>query len=91
MRIEWSDEAISDLGRLYDFLADINPSAAAKLFSALTTAPERLLEHPRLGERVERYLPREVRRLIIGRYEMRYEVAGSVIKVVRLWHTREDR
>jgi plasmid stabilization system protein ParE len=91
MRIDWSDEAISDLGRLYDFLVGVNPSVAANLISTLTAAPERLIEHPRLGERVERYLPREVRRLIVGRYEMRYEVAGPVIRILRVWRTREDR
>jgi plasmid stabilization system protein ParE len=91
MRIDWSVDAISDLGRLYEFLVGVNPSAAAKLISSLTAAPERLIEHPRLGERVERYLPREVRRLIIGRYEMRYEVSGPVIRTLRVWHTREDR
>jgi plasmid stabilization system protein ParE len=91
MKLEWSDDAISDLGRLYDFLAGINPSAAEKLISSLTTAPERLLEHPRLGERVEQYQPREVRRLIVGRYEMRYEVDGALIRIVRVWHTSEDR
>jgi plasmid stabilization system protein ParE len=91
MKLDWSDDAISDLGRLYDFLAGINPSAAEKLISSLTVAPERLLEHPRLGERVEQYLPREVRRLIVGRYEMRYEVDGILIRIIRIWHTREDR
>jgi plasmid stabilization system protein ParE len=91
MRIVWSDEAISDLGRLYDFLAAVNPSASEKVVSALTTAPERLIKRPRLGERIERYLPREVRRLIVGRYEMRYEVSPTAILILRLWHTREDR
>jgi plasmid stabilization system protein ParE len=91
MIIEWSDDAISDLSRLHDFLAGVNPTAASRLVSSLTTAPERLIEHPRLGERVERYLPREVRRLIVSRYEIRYEISGTVIRILHLWHTREDR
>lgn len=61
-------------------------SAVSMTFSQVLIPP-----HPRLGERVERYLPREVRRLIIGRYEMRYEIAGTLIRIVRLWHAREDR
>ncbi len=91
MRIEWSDDAIADLSRLHDFLENVNPAAAAKLILSLTAAPERLIDHPRLGERVERYLPREVRRLVVGRYEMRYELAGAMITVLHIWHTREDR
>jgi plasmid stabilization system protein ParE len=91
MRIEWSDDALFDLDRLYDFLADTNPSAAAKLILSLTAVPDRLIERPRLGRPIERYAPREVRRLIIGQYEMRCEVVDPVITVLRLWHTREDR
>ena len=50
-----------------------------------------LKRRPRLGERLERYNPREVRRILVGHYEMRYEIQGSTIYVTRLWHTREDR
>ncbi|MBR7513475.1 type II toxin-antitoxin system RelE/ParE family toxin, partial [Mycobacterium tuberculosis] len=35
--------------------------------------------------------PREVRRILVGQYEMRYEIQGDTIYVLRLWHTREDR
>lgn len=58
---------------------------------SLTEAPRRLLEHPRLGEKLEEFEPREVRRILVGRYEMRYEIAVDTIYVLRLWHTREDR
>ena len=51
----------------------------------------RLLEHPGIGEKLEEFEPRQVRRLFVGRYEMRYEVQGDTIYVVRIWHTREDR
>jgi hypothetical protein len=32
-----------------------------------------------------------VRRLFVDDYELRYEILGDLIIVVRLWHTREDR
>ena len=35
--------------------------------------------------------PREVRRLIVGNYEMRYEQTEGGAVILRLWHTREDR
>ncbi|MGZ8160407.1 MAG: type II toxin-antitoxin system RelE/ParE family toxin [Methylobacter sp.] len=35
--------------------------------------------------------PREVRRILVGRYEMRYEIQDSTAYILRLWHTREDR
>ncbi|EJZ18902.1 hypothetical protein RCCGEPOP_23112 [Rhizobium sp. Pop5] len=39
--------------------------------------------------RLEEFDPREVRRILAGRYELRYEIQQSTIYVLRLW--REDR
>jgi plasmid stabilization system protein ParE len=57
----------------------------------LVFAPRRLLTAPRLGERLEEFTPREVRRLFVGGYELRYEVTETSVLVLRLWHTLEDR
>ena len=29
--------------------------------------------------------------MLVGQYEMRYEIRGESIYLLRLWHTREDR
>jgi hypothetical protein len=58
---------------------------------ALTGAPTSFLTNPRIGERLEEFEPREVRRILVGHYEMRYEIKESTIYMLRLWHTREDR
>ena len=91
MEVKWSDRAISDLGRLYDFLSPVNQEAAIKTIQSLSVAPNKLVEQPRIGEKLERYDPREIRRLIIGHYEMRYEIQESILYVLRIWHTREQR
>ncbi|MBC2808718.1 type II toxin-antitoxin system RelE/ParE family toxin (plasmid) [Rhizobium ruizarguesonis] len=91
MEIKWTSKAVSDVARLYDFLTPVDRQAAVRTVRALTAAPARLLEQPRLGERLEEFDPREVRRILVGRYELRYEIQQSMIYVLRLWHTREDR
>ncbi|HLZ83957.1 MAG TPA: type II toxin-antitoxin system RelE/ParE family toxin [Caulobacteraceae bacterium] len=91
MDLKWTDKAQSDLARLYDFLAPVNRRAAARAVRALAAAPARLLEHPRIGERLEEFNPREVRRILVGHYELRYEIQDVTIYVLRIWHTREDR
>ncbi|WP_080662385.1 type II toxin-antitoxin system RelE/ParE family toxin [Sinorhizobium meliloti] len=91
MKLEWTRKAVSDLGRLHDFLAPVNRQAAARTVQSLTSAPVRLLEQPRIGERLEEFDPREVRRILVGHYEIRYEIRQSTIYVLRLWHTREER
>lgn len=91
MELKWTSKALSDLARLYDFLAPVNRSAAAHTVQSLTAAPETLLKNPRIGERLEEFDPREVRRILVGHYEMRYEIQESKIYLLRLWHTREKR
>ena len=91
MELKWTSKALSDLARLYDFLSPVNKRAAAHTVQSLTSAPLRLLEHPRIGEKLDEFEPREVRRIFVGHYELRYEIQGSTIFVLRLWHAREDR
>jgi plasmid stabilization system protein ParE len=91
MKLLWTGKALSDLARLYEFLAPSNIPAAARAVKMLTQAPAILLANPRIGEQLFEFTPREVRRLLVGRYEMRYEIQESTIYMLRLWHTREDR
>mgnify|MGYP001223025096 CR=1 FL=1 len=67
------------------------PDAAARVVQQFARAPDRLLDYPRLGEKLEAYAPREVRRIIVGSYELRYEIADATIFILRLWHCRESR
>lgn len=91
MELRWTSKALSDLARLYDFLAAVNQPAAARTVQQLTAAPTVLLSNPRVGERLEEFAPRDVRRILVGHYEIRYEIADATIYLLRLWHTREDR
>jgi len=91
MELKWTSKALSDLVRLYEFLVLVNRSAAARTVQSLAAAPIRLLEQPRIGEKLQEFEPREVRRILVGHYELRYEIIEPIIYVLRLWHTREDR
>ena len=91
MELKWTGKALSDLARLYEFLAPVNKAAAARAVQALTNAPTILLANSRVGEQLFQFEPREVRRILVGHYEIRYEIQESTIYVLRLWHTREDR
>ena len=91
MDLKWSKKAVSDIGRLYEFLATVGKGVAIRTVQMLTAAPTKLLTNPRIGEKVEEFSPREVRRFLIGHYEMRYEIKSNTIYVLRLWHTRENR
>jgi plasmid stabilization system protein ParE len=91
MKLLWTRSASGDLVRLHDHLRPVAPEAAARVARELARAPDRLLDHPRIGEKLDVFQPREVRRIFVGDYELRYEIAGQTIFILRLWHTREHR
>ncbi len=91
MELKWTSKALWDLARLYEFLAPVNKPAAARTVQSLVAAPATLLQSPRMGEKLEEFEPREVRRILVWQYEMRYEIQASTIYILRLWHTREER
>lgn len=91
MELKWTSKALSDLARLYEFLAPVNRQAATKVVQNLTKTVSTLPGNSRIGEQLFQFSPREVRRILAGEYEIRYEVLESRIYVLRLWHSRENR
>ena len=91
MRLVWSRDAQDDLDRLYAFLASKSQRTADAVVVALLDAPTRLLDMPRMGIRVENFLDEEVRRVIVRQYELRYRIEGEIIRILRIFHTRENR
>ncbi len=91
MKLRWSREANNDLARLHEFMVPLNSSAADRLVVRLIKAPERLLDLPRMGSRLESFEHREVRRLLADAYEIQYELLGAEITILRVFHVRENR
>lgn len=91
MDLRWTSKGLSGLTWLHEFLAPANRPAAARVVRSLTAAATKLAANPRIGGKLDEFGPREVRRLPVGHYEMRYDVQADTIYVLRLWHTREDR
>lgn len=91
MELRWTSKALSDLTRLHEFLATVNKHAAGRAVQALTAAAGTVASNPRIGERLEEFEPKEVRRILVGRYELRYQISDATIYILRLWHTREER
>lgn len=91
MALKWTVSAERDLVRLHAFLAPVNSRVAAKAVKQLVAGAQQLLAYPQLGVPLDEFAPRDVRRVIVGDYEVRYEVVDNMIYILRLWHTREDR
>ncbi|MFM9890758.1 MAG: type II toxin-antitoxin system RelE/ParE family toxin [Rickettsiales bacterium] len=91
MKLIWSPSAKRDLARVYEFLSPKNAKAAGDRVIALLGITHSMLQFPQAGEQIEDYLPREVRQRHVAEYEVRYEIKGDTIRVLRVWHQREDR
>ena len=91
MILQWTTSANQDLVRLHAFLHPVNPRAAIQVVQQLVSAGDQLLTYPLLGGCLAEFSPRNVRRLIVGDYELRYELTDTTISILRLWHGREDR
>jgi plasmid stabilization system protein ParE len=89
--LRWTSKAHSDLVRLHEFLSPVHPPAAARAVRQIVAGVKRTPSHPRLGLQLREFSPREVRRVLVGDYEIRYELAGNDVIVLRIFHTREDR
>jgi len=89
--LKWTSSARSDLVRLYEFLHPVNGPAAIRLVRQLIAGTKRIPAHPRLGARMAEFEPREVRRILVADYEIRYELANTNIFILRIFHAREDR
>ena len=77
--------------RLHEFLDPANPRAAAQAVRRLVAGAKRIPGRPRLGQRLREFAPREVRRILMGDYEIRYELTVRDVFVLRIFHAREDR
>lgn len=91
MRLNWTSKAISDLSRVYQFLAVINRGVAVKNLNSIEKAAYGLLESPRIGFRLEEFSPKDVRSLVVGEYVIRYQIKGEELYILRIWHGKEDR
>ena len=90
MRLVYTDEAIEDLMRLREFIADHNPSAARKIAAELVDKVELLPDFPEMGVPVEvAPIPGSIRDMVFGKYVVRYSVHESAIIILREWHHLE--
>jgi plasmid stabilization system protein ParE len=90
--------AQQDLVRLHQFIAEHNPNAAARDASRIKSAAQLLVEQPLVGRPVQNpagEMHNDIREIPLtfgsGGYVLRYQVLLKQKRVLRIWHTREER
>lgn len=92
MRLVYSRQALADLTRLREFIAESNPEAARKTAATLTAHIRQLTDFPAMGAAVEEAPPpAEIRDMIFGDFIVRYSVHQGSLAILRVWHHRQNR
>lgn len=92
MRLSYSQEAVADLIRLREFIANHDPAAAARIATDLIARIDQLCAFPEIGRSVpEAPQPETVRDFIFGKYVVRYTLHGNALVILRIWHHFESR
>lgn len=91
MKISYTPEAIGDLKRLKQFVESRNPQAAKRIAANIKNAILQLKVFPFLGVEVHDIADfTSARDLIMGKYTVRYWVNADELKILRIWHHKED-
>lgn len=92
MRLVYAPEAVDDLLRLREFIAEHDPAAAARIGANLVARIEQLKTFPHMGIAVpEAAPPANVRDMVFGNYVVRYCVLEQALAILRVWHHFEAR
>ncbi len=92
-RLVWLPDALDDLDRLYDFIAEHSESAAENVATRIIQSAKTLRDFPLKG----RPFPNDAqyRQLTITSgsrsYVIRYRATKEKVTITRIWHQLEDR
>jgi toxin ParE1/3/4 len=88
-RISFTETARSDLGEIYQFIAQDNIAAAIALRERLQTRWRSLAVMPRIGSKRDSLKP-ELRSVAEGNYVIYYRFLADEIQIIRVLHAARD-
>lgn len=92
MKLVYSEEAVADLVRLRAFIAEKDPSAAARVAAEIIARVENIRLFPEIGRSVALAPePKVVRDAVFGKYIVRYAAHAEAVVILRIWHHYENR
>lgn len=90
MRVEWSDEALTDRAAIVDYLLPRNPHAAKRILLRLIDATTDLAMFPNIGREGEDGTREWV---VVHPYVLLYEVdeTANIVQILRVWHMSQEK
>ena len=88
MKLRYERGALADLGEIFAYIAQDNPSAAARLVVRIESAAKRIAQSPYIGEATSRT---RFRRWPVGNYLIVYEVTEDEVIIHYVRHGARRR
>ncbi len=89
MKVIWRTVALADIGRIVAHIAKENPVAARRVAQELVVAGDSLDWFPNRGRPGVVAGTREL--VAVRPYIIVYRVAHDTIRILRVWHSAQDR
>jgi len=86
-QVVWSFAALADLRQIRGYIAQFNPSAAARLADRIIAAADGLILFPHRGTLVGDNL---CQIMPVYPYLLRYEIVGDTVNILRVRHGMRD-
>jgi len=89
MKLQWLTSALTELDRIYDYIAEENPKAARQVFLRIQSATRQLSRFPETGRPGQMAGTREL--IVHGLpYFIVYRVTATHAEIIRVLHTSRD-
>lgn len=92
MRIIWKDVANFCLTRIQLYLKKnkVDRETVKEILNKIGSAPQKLLQFPRMGQLTDIVEGEEVRHILIKGYKIYYKVEDDTIFILSVLHSKED-
>ena len=89
MKVHWTDNAISQLIAIYDYIARDSPFYAQRMVDRLTRRSQQLADFPRSGRIVPEYEAEDIREVIEKPYRLIYYLGPDQVEVLSVVHSAQ--
>ena len=86
MKVHWTDNALSHLLDIYEYISQNSPFYAQRMVDRLTKRSEQIANLPMSGRNVPEYSAEDVRELIEKPYRIIYRIKPDQIDVLAVVH-----
>ena len=91
VRINWTNQAVSDLQNIYTFIASDSEYYAKREVTRLQLKTNFIKTHIRVGRVVPEFGKEEIRELIDGRYRIVYRLVSEIeVDILTVHHSAKE-